>query len=164
VKAIAGPFHVHRAQHLGVQLAEDAQHLLRAEADHARAAPDATSPAPAQDLHLGGRAHGGQHGLGIGLDVENIDGRARAMGVRGPVLADQQAGGLQMLLGRLAAVEGGAHLEQRQVHQAARLVARRRLQQPGRSAGRIWLISDEIGFSSRVASSPPPNSAPRPRR
>src|SRR6056297_3501966 len=29
---------------------------------------------------------------------------------------------------------------------------------PGRSAGRMWLISDEIGFSSRCASSPPPKS------
>jgi hypothetical protein len=57
------------------------------------------------------------------------------MGIARPGLADQKAHGLQVLLGRLAAVEGVAHLEQRQVHHPPRLVARRRLQQPRQQRG-----------------------------
>jgi hypothetical protein len=52
----------------------------------------------AQDLHLRGRAKGGQHRLGIGLGVEDVDRAAAAMRVALGGCPDQQARGLQVLL------------------------------------------------------------------
>ena len=83
----------------------------------------------AADLHAGGRAKGGQHRLDIGFDIKHIHRATRAVRVPRGRGADQQACRLQMLLARLTAVEGGANLGQRKVHEPARLIARRGAQQ-----------------------------------
>ena len=84
----------------------------------------------AQDHRAGGTASGGQRGLHVGLGVEDVHGAAAAMHVARGALADQQRGGQQLLLLRLAAGEGRPDLEQRQIGKPTRLVASGGLQQP----------------------------------
>jgi hypothetical protein len=67
--------------------------------------------------------------------ASNTSTGARAPWGRAARMADQKTRRPAVLLGRLAAVEGMADLEQRQVHHAARLVARRGLQQAGQQRG-----------------------------
>ena len=89
----------------------------------------------AADLHAGWRAKGGQNRLGVGLGVKDIDHPAAAVRVTPGGGTDQKACGLQVLIPRFATLEGGANLEQRQVHEAARLVPRRRRKKAGQKVG-----------------------------
>ena len=118
-----------------MHLAEDAEHLLGAEADLAVAARVPPLISPAQDLHLGGRADGGQHCFGIGLHVIDIHRARRAMHVPRAGATHQKTGNHDLFLARLPAGESGANLEKRHVGKAARLIAGGSLQQAGQQVG-----------------------------
>ena len=77
----------------------------------------------ARHLHAGRRTKGGQNRLGIGFGIEHIHRTTGAKRITRRGVADQQTGGLQMLLPRFAAVEGGADFAQRQIGKTARLIA-----------------------------------------
>ena len=118
-----------------MQLAKDAKGLFRTQANAAMAARVPPGIAAAQDLHLGRRADSGQHRLGIRLGIIKVHRARGAMHILGPGAAHQQARDLGHLLARLAAGEGRACLEQRQIHETARLIAGRGLQQARQQIG-----------------------------
>ena len=89
----------------------------------------------AVDLRPRRGAHGGEDRLGVGLGVEGIDRAAAAEGIARGARPDQKAGELHRLLARLAAREHRADLEQRKVHEPARLIACRGGQQTGQQVG-----------------------------
>ena len=88
-----------------------------------------------QDLHLGGRAHRGQHRFGVGLRVVDINAPAFAMYVLGQCLANEEARGQRMLLTGFTAMEGRPKFKQSKVHETTRLIACRRLQQAWQKRG-----------------------------
>mmetsp|Transcript_18332 Transcript_18332/g.29379 ORF Transcript_18332/g.29379 Transcript_18332/m.29379 type:complete len:721 (+) Transcript_18332:509-2671(+) len=118
-----------------MQFAVNTQHLFRAKTDHAVTARVPPFGGTAQNLNPGGRADGGQNRFGIGFDVEHVHGAGRAMHILGTGPAHQQAADKVMLFPRLAPVKGGADLEQSQIHEPTRLIARRRLQEARQQGG-----------------------------
>ena len=114
------PFGLERCKRARMQLAEMAEHILRADLDGAAAAgmePGRPARHHLQRLHR--RAGGRQHGEGVGLGVEGVD----RLGLARPVAADAgglgeraaQAGGGGELILRLVALEDLPDLEQRHV-------------------------------------------------
>ena len=118
-----------------MQFTEDAKHLLGSKANHARASGMPPSRRIAQNLGFGRRANGRKGSFGIGLDVKHIDGAPRAKRITRPRMPNQNTRRLQMLLTGFAALEGSTHLEQGQIHHAARLIAGSSLQQAWQQGG-----------------------------
>jgi hypothetical protein len=85
------------------------------------------------------------------------------MRIARPGMADQQPGGVDRLLARLAAGKHRAQFEERQIHEAARLVARRRRQQPRQQVGAQMrhLAGDRVFQPHRLAAAAEGAAAPR---
>ena len=107
----------------------------------------------AQDLHLGGRADGRQHRLGIGLDVVDIDRRARRRarpsGRCGPTRTPATS---RCCSPGSPPWKAGPTSNSARSGEAARLVARRGLQQAGQQGGAhvAHLGRDRVGQHRRV--------------
>ena len=159
MKATAGPAHVERLQHARVQLAEGGEHGLRPEREHAGAARVEPGRGGAAHHQGGGRADRGERGLGVGAGVPEVDRPPGAVRVARRGGAGPQAGRQQHLLARLAAGEDVADLEEREVGEAARLVAGGGAQQAGQQVGPqvAHLRADRVLEPHRR--SPPPKSA-----
>ena len=128
------PLHAHFAQHLGMNLAECRQ-PVRAKLDIAGPARMPPAVQLAVDLEFRRRTDRLQHRLGIGLGIIKIDRTPRAVRIARRNRADQQPGQAQRLFARLAAREDRTAFEQRQIGEAARLIARRRRQKAGQQVG-----------------------------
>ncbi len=118
-----------------MQFTKDAKHLLGPKANHARASGMPPCRRIAQDLRFGRRANRRKGGFGIGLDVKHIHGAPCSKRITRPRMPNQNTRRLQMLLPRLTALEGSAHLEQGQIHHAARLIAGSGLQEAWQQGG-----------------------------
>ncbi len=111
------------------------RHGVRPQPDHARAAGMEPCRHLSGDLGAGRRPEGGQNRLGIGLHVKDVDHPARPMRIARRRRPHQQARCLHRLLARLAAREDRAKFEQRQIHEATRLIAGGRAQQARQQIG-----------------------------
>ena len=114
-----------------MNLAENSQHFLGAEAQLSRTPGVPPGLGAAHHLHALWRADGCERCFCIGFCVIDIHGTTRTMHIAGAGMAHQQARGQNMLLFRLTTMEGRAHFEQCQIHHPARLIARCGLQQTG---------------------------------
>ncbi len=120
------------------------------------------------DLQVGGgEAAGFEHRQRIGLGVEDIDragrrpcpGSTRAGPGRRSRRCATDAAGNPALAVRTVALVSARHFEDRHIAIAAVGIALGRSQSPGRSEGRMSLMSAAIGLTSFSSGLPPPKSS-----
>ncbi len=119
-----------------VQLAEGGDEVLRPEAEIGRTAgmePPGYGPIRLHPVHR--RAEGRKQRLDVAARVEEVHRPARAGPVARGRMPEADTGGEDALLPRLGPEKAVADLEQRQVREAPRAVARRRRHQAGQRAG-----------------------------
>ena len=130
-----GAAHVEGGRMRGWSSPKAASDGLRAEGEDGGAAGVEPGGGGALEHQRGGRADGGERGLGVGAGVPEVDRAAGAVRVARGGGADAEAGGEQRLLAGLAAGEDLADLEEREVGEAARLVAGGGAQEAGQQVG-----------------------------
>ncbi len=136
-----------------MELAEDGEDGLRPEREDAGAAGVEPAGGGALDHQRRRRPGGRERGLGVGARVVEVDRAAGPVRVARRARAGPHPGGEQHLLAGLAAREGLADLEEREVVEAAGLVARGRAQQAGQQVGPhvAHLGADRVVEAHRLA-------------